>query len=93
MKLFAYALCVLLLASCPAVDNQIEEAIKKIEKPFKKDTPKVKKEVTPDKGKAVKPLKNTPGKLEAKKEVTPPGSDGSGTPGNARGQERGHPSG
>ena len=47
-----YLLCVLLLVGCPGPGNQIEQAIKKIEKA-----------VTPDKGKAVKPLKNTPRKL------------------------------
>ena len=76
MKLFAYALCVLLLAGCPPVADQIDEAIKKIDKPEKKDTPKDKKEVVPDNGKDVKPLKPGPGKLVIKKEVTPPGGMG-----------------
>ena len=93
MKLLAYALCVLLLAGCPPVDNQIEEAIKKIEKPDKKDTPKGKKEVAPVKGKVVKPLNPTPGKLEVKKEVTPPGSDGSGTPGTPEAKKEVNPPG
>ena len=93
MKLLAYALCVLLLAGCPPVDNQIEEAIKKIEKPDKKDPPKGKKEVAPVKGKVVKPLKPGPGKLVIKKEVTPPGGGGSGTSGKLEAKKEGTPLG